>query len=459
MKGWDWPHWGHRGRASGRIFRPDFPIDPKRWPFFYGWVILAASILGVVASIPGQTIGISVFTDHLIRVTGLTRLELSNAYLLGTLTSGLLLPFGGKVLDRRGARLTFVASALGLAATLGYLSVSDFGVRWLIRHLPAAAGTAIAIGLMGLGFVCLRFTGQGMLTMTSRTTLGKWFERRRGQVSGLESIFVSFGFAAAPLGLSAWIGVMGWRGAWISLGMAIALVVGLLGWLLVRDNPEVCGLRMDGDSPIATDDQTEAGVSSESFRPIGHTRREALATLAFWAISLAFASQSLAITGITFHIVDIGAEAGLSEPQTVAIFLPMAIAATAVGYGIGIACDRTRMRYLITFMMVFQTLGIFSMAHLATLRWLAILGLGTSGGCFGTLSTVALPRFFGRAHLGAIAGFQMMLVVIASALGPSLLAAFRQYLGSYRLGLYLCCLLPPVVITLMMMTDDPSAHQ
>lgn len=453
------PSWNaaSSGKIRMRLFQPDFPIDPRRWPFFYGWVILLTSILGVVASIPGQTIGVSVFTDHLIRVTGLTRLELSNAYLLGTLTSGLLLPFGGKILDRLGARFTMVAAALGLAATLCYLSVSDFGVRWLVQHSPAALGSAIAIALMGLGFVCLRFTGQGMLTMTSRTTLGKWFERRRGQVSGIEGIFVSFGFAAAPLGLSTWIGVMGWRGAWISLGVAIALIVGSLGWLLVRDNPEVCGLRMDGDAPeLSSGDQNEAAAAPQLQ---GHTRPEALRTLAFWAISLAFASHAMSITGITFHIVDIGAEVGLSETQTVAIFLPMALAATTVGYSIGVACDRTRMRYLIGFMMVFQTIGIISIAHLDSLRWLAILGLGVSGGSFGTLSTVALPRFFGRAHLGAIAGVQMMLVVIASALGPSLLAAFRQYLGSYTLGLYLCCLIPPIAIILMFMSDDPHPIQ
>lgn len=117
--------------------------------------------------------------------------------------------------------------------------------------------------------------------------------------------------------------------------------------------------------------------------------------------------------------------------------------------------DRTRMRYLIIFMMVAQALGIFAMAHLADLRWLAVLGLGISGGGFGTLSTVALPRFFGRGHLGSIAGVQMMLVVIASALGPSLLAFFRQSMGSYGPGLYLCCLLPPGVVTLMLFVQDP----
>ena len=36
-------------------------------PFYYGWVILVVAAIGVLASIPGQTMGVSVFTDHYIR--------------------------------------------------------------------------------------------------------------------------------------------------------------------------------------------------------------------------------------------------------------------------------------------------------------------------------------------------------------------------------------------------------
>lgn len=72
--------------------RPDFPFRPAALPFYYGWIILAVSTIGLVMSAPGQTIGVSVFTESLLDVTGLTRIEFSNAYLMGTLASGLMLP-------------------------------------------------------------------------------------------------------------------------------------------------------------------------------------------------------------------------------------------------------------------------------------------------------------------------------------------------------------------------------
>ena len=56
--------------------------------------------------------------------------------------------------------------------------------------------------LMLLGYFGVRFLGQGVLTSASRNILLIWFVKRRGLVSGLRGVFVSFGFALAPLGIA-----------------------------------------------------------------------------------------------------------------------------------------------------------------------------------------------------------------------------------------------------------------
>ncbi|MEL7223866.1 MAG: MFS transporter, partial [Cyanobacteria bacterium J06576_12] len=312
------------------IFHPDFPFSPASYSIFYGWVIVVASVLGVLASVPGQTIGVSVFTDHLIEATGLSRLQLANAYLVGTLTSGCLLPFGGKLLDRLGARRVVVLAAVGLGLTLCYLALCDRISTFFASYLPFTTPT-VAAGVLVLGFVSLRFCGQGMLTMTSRTTLGKWFDKRRGQVSGIEGVFIASGFAIAPYGFSQAIAVWGWRGTWFALAAVVGLGMSTVGWLLFRDNPEMCGLRMDGAAAIA--DETEIGEADQKAEIWGVTRLQAISTLAFWAVTLAFMSQALSITGITFNIVSIGAEMGIVEADMVRIFVPIAVVSTSVGYG------------------------------------------------------------------------------------------------------------------------------
>ncbi len=445
------------------LFQPSFPFSPAKLPIFYGWIILIASVLGVMTSIPGQTIGVSVFTDHLIAATGLSRLDLSNAYLVGTLTSGCLLPFGGKLLDRLGSRRIVVLAAVGLGLTLCYLTVCDRLSLFFSTVLPFNAPPIAAV-LLVLGFVSLRFCGQGMLTMTSRTMLGKWFEQKRGLVSGIEGIFVAFGFAIAPKFFSWAIELVGWRGTWLTLAVVVGLGMSTLGWLLFRDNPEACGLRMDGE-PSQNLPRSEAQLSELS-DPLpteqqlwGVPRNQAIKTLAFWAVTLAFVSQALSSTGITFHIISIGAKSGISRLEIVNIFVPIAVVSTTVGFIVGLVCNRVRLQFIFMFMMVFQAIGIAAIANLSTPGMIipATLGLGVSGGCFGTLTTVVLPRFFGRAHLGAISGVQMMAVVIGSAIGPSLLANVEAATGSYAGALYACCLFAPVVIVMMVFVRSPTA--
>ena len=55
------------------------PFSPARCPVFYGWPVVGVGALGILMSVPGQTMGVSVFTDSLLTVLGLTRDQLSTA--------------------------------------------------------------------------------------------------------------------------------------------------------------------------------------------------------------------------------------------------------------------------------------------------------------------------------------------------------------------------------------------
>ena len=75
--------------------RSDWPFPAARVPVFYGWVIAALSTLGFLMSIPGQTMGMAVFTDPLIEALSLSRTQLSMAY-DDVLDGGYGSPNGGK---------------------------------------------------------------------------------------------------------------------------------------------------------------------------------------------------------------------------------------------------------------------------------------------------------------------------------------------------------------------------
>lgn len=175
------------------------PFAPSACPFFYGWIIVFAATLGTIASIPGQTMGFTVFTDVLMDKLGLTRVELSLAYCLGTVASGLTLPWLGRVLDRWGERKMAVASTVATGLILFYLAASASMSHGLGRVLPAGLAAFLVIGF---GFYLVRAAAQGVLSMTCRNAIGKWFDHRRGLAMAISSILVSFSFRCPPNGLS-----------------------------------------------------------------------------------------------------------------------------------------------------------------------------------------------------------------------------------------------------------------
>ena len=70
-------------------------VNPAKSPVFYGYIILLVGTLGIWASVPGQTIGVSVFTDPVKDALGLSRNQFSNAYMIGTLMSAMVIGRAG----------------------------------------------------------------------------------------------------------------------------------------------------------------------------------------------------------------------------------------------------------------------------------------------------------------------------------------------------------------------------
>ena len=186
-------------------------ISPQYWPFFYGWIILFVGSLGLLMSAPGQTIGVSAFTDPLLEALALSRDQLSIAYMCGTMLSAVMLTRAGIFFDRFGAIRTALIASIGLGLALLFLSQSDklsqiFG-----------GGTMITMLLIFFGFIFIRFFGQGVLTLASRTMVVKWFDARRGLAVGILSMITAYGFSMAPVVFNELIEWKGWSMAWMNL--------------------------------------------------------------------------------------------------------------------------------------------------------------------------------------------------------------------------------------------------
>jgi len=403
------------------------PFDPRRVPFYYGWVVLVVGTVGMLASVPGQTAGVSVFTEHLSSATGLTRLQLATAYLIGTTSSGLLLPFGGRWIDLFGSRVVAAGATVGLALTITSLSFVG----------PMSAITGLVV--MSLGFGALRFCGQGLLTLSSRTMISQWFDRRRGLVASGSSAAFAFVFSLTPTLLFALVELSGFRWAWRQLAIGLVFGLGTLIVVFYRNTPEGCGLMIDGGGPIPDGAKPSALIDH-----IAATRRQAITDTRFWIVTLPIFSLSVVGTALTFHIIDLGQEVGLEESTIVLIFVPIALVSIPISLVSGWLADTIPVLGLAVAMSVGQLVMYLTVGELGHPVWriVALASWGASSGMRAALMAAALPRLFGRTHLGSIAGAQMSALVIGSALGPFFFAWVEAAAGSYRRALWLSIIGP-----------------
>ncbi|MGB0548955.1 MAG: MFS transporter [Limisphaerales bacterium] len=440
----------HSTKKTGGIWGVRTPFAPSRFPFFYGWVIVFAATIGSIFSIPGQTMGFSVFTDVLIEELGLSRVQLSLAYCLGTVASGLTLPWLGRVLDRWGERRMAVASVLATGLVLFYLANCGVISQALGQALPAAAAAFIVIGL---GFYMIRAAAQGVLSMTCRNAIGKWFDHRRGLALAISGVLVSFSYSFAPRGLDWLIDHYGYDGAWLRMGVVTIVIMAPIAWLLFRDTPEEAGLEMDGGKVASA---AAANPDMQIHREF--TRGEALRDYSFWVFNLTFSFYGLYATAFTFHILSLASEYQFADERILSLFVPIAVTSVLTNLVFGAINARLRLKWLLLVMNIGCLSATLGMLFLDKPGGVSayVIGNGIASGGFVSLTGIVFPRFYGRLHLGAISGVNMSAMVIASGLGPLAFGLCQQFSGSYRGILVASVFVPTLLALLSLKADNPQ---
>ncbi|WNH12324.1 MFS transporter [Thalassobellus suaedae] len=401
-------------------------INPNKSPFFYGYVVLIIGSIGVLASIPGQTVGVSVFTDPVKDALGLTRNQFSNAYMIGTLLSAFFVARAGVLFDNYGARYVafFAAFFLGLSLLLCSVSVE---ISDKIKSIISFQSWIVPFVLMTILFLFIRFCGQGVLTMASRNMIMIWFDKNRGKVNSISSITVSLGFSSSPILINKLIDNHGWEMSWQILAVCL-FVFSICIIQFYRNRPEDFNLKPDGK--VKELKNTIKKVKTEK----NFTLKQAKNTRAFWMIGLTLAFNSFFITGFTFHVVSIFASQDYSKSQAIAVFVPISIIAISVSTLGNILSDYVYHKIYLYIMLASGVLASFGLLFLSNPIgiYLLIIGLGILGGLFAVVNAVTWPRYYGRKHLGAITGKVMSFLVIASAIAPSLFSYSFTILGSYK---------------------------
>jgi MFS family permease len=382
-----------------------------RWPFYYGWVNLGMAALAMVGTLPGRTQGLGLVTEPLLRDLSMDRVLFAEINLVATLLGSLFCLGVGRLIDRAGSRAVLTALALCLGATV--LSMSGARAAWALLVLVT----------LTRGF------GQSALSVASLALVGKWFTRRLGLAMGVYALVMSIGFMAAFPLLGAAVLANGWRAAWAAVGLALVAVLAPLSWVFVRSTPEGLGLAVDGGSAA------EAGGAPSAD---GATLREALLTPAFWVFALAAAAYGLVASGIALFNESILAERGFDPTTYYRTLVVTALTALLGNFAGGALAARGSMRPLLVAAMVLLTGSLAALPRVSTqahvMAYAVVMGL--AGGFVMVVFFSFWGRAYGRAHLGRIQGAAQILTVLASAVGPLLLAQCVAWTGSYATAFY-----------------------
>jgi MFS family permease len=296
---------------------------PRFWKrVHYGWVVLGVSFvtLGVMY---GTTFAFPIFFVALVQDFGWSRGSTASIFSANMMVAGLSAPLVGYLVDRYGPRRVLPWGAVLLGG--GLLLCAAISRLW---HLW------LAFGLLGAA-------GGGILGPVAHTTLlSNWFIRSRGSAIGVAFAGMGAGlFVFAPLTQFA-VDRVGWRGAFIVLGLlALALLLPLTA-LCQRDRPEDVGLGPDGAwearPPGLFPSGHEAGPG-EAAR-LGVVLRSGR----FWGFVACFFFTPVSMFSVTTHQVAHVVDLGFPKMTAVSI-LGMVGMLSSVGRGGGWAgCTCTR---------------------------------------------------------------------------------------------------------------------
>lgn len=379
---------------------------PSRSPY-YGWYVLLAAAVAMVGTLPGRTQGLGLITEPLLADLKIGRVDYAQLNLWATLIGSAGAIGVGRLVDRFGSRsvLTVVALSLGTV------------VCWMSR-VTSFTELAIAVTLT-------RALGQSALSVVSIAMVGQWFVRRIDAAMAIYSVVLSIGFMIAFPIVGTLIQQWGWRRAWFTVGVAILAGLVPLGWLIVRRSPESIGLVPDG---LQTMDDL-----------VGYALREALLTPAFWVFAIGAALYGLVASGIGLFNESILAERGFGPNiyyQTLVVTAMTGLAGNFLG---GWLARHVSLNRLMATSLFILAGGLVALPHVSAqpmaMVWAACMGLG--GGLMMVLFFSVWPRLYGRRQLGRIQGVAQAMTVLASALGPLLLAACVEWTGSYRAVFYI----------------------
>ena len=394
-------------------------IDPRRLPFFYGWIVVAVAFVTMGIGVNTRT-AFSLLFPPILAEFGWDRAVTAGAFSVGFLVATAYVPFLGMAMDRWGPR---VVIPIGIVITSLGLALAPLTSRpW---HLHVTLGA-----LVGGGSIFMTYIGHSLF-------LPHWFVRRRGLAIGVAFSGVGIGSIVLFPWLGRLIAASGWRAACWALVILLVVVLLPLNLTLPRRRPEDVGLAADGDPAAGTAGAIPVdNVVDRAWASIDWTLRRALRTARFWWLFLGFFTALLVWYMVQAHqtkyLLDVGFDGERAAYALGLVGLTGIVGQIALGW----LSDRVGREWAWTlaglgFAVCYAALLALPAHPSSALLYVMIASQGLLGyGLASVFGAIAAEIFQGK-HYGTIFGTLTLGANAGAAFGPWVAGAIYDRTGSY----------------------------
>ena len=336
----------------------------------------------------GQSFFLGLFNAPLRNELGITHGQFGNIYASATIFSSLLLVWVGKKIDEyRILNYSLFVVILLFISSLFFSFINS-------------------IYFLMIGIFLMRFSGQGLMSHTSTTTISRFFERSRGKA--LSTIW--FGLSTAefilPVLITYFFLIYSWRTVW--QGIAILIIL-FLPFVILKT---IKSIKLESREK----DKNPKKLKIKSWK-----RREVLKDYRFYIVSLNMLAMPWIATGVFVY------QSFISESKMWAVytipkaFMVYSITSIATLFVSGFLVDKFTGRKLIMFMnvpLLFAMITLFFFNY--EIFAYVFLGLiGVSNGLANILGSSTWAEIYGVKYIGSIKALTTAFMVFSTAFGTA----------------------------------------
>ena len=355
--------------------------------------VLLFGIIFTFFSSFGQSFFLGLFNPSIREELNITHGQFGSIYAAATICSSLVLIWFGKKIDE----IKIFNYSLIVISFLFFSSLFFSFIN--------------SIYLLIIAIFLMRFSGQGLMSHTSSTTISRYFNRRRGKA--LSGIW--FGLSSAefflPILIIFLLSIFSWRTIWQFISIIILIILPIIVFYTIKN--------LD----IESREKNILDNDEKKFRDIRNWKRsEVLKDFKFYIISLNMLAMPWIVTGVFIYQSFI-ADSKLWGPYVIPqSFMIYSITSILTLIASGFLVDKFTSRKLIPFMNMPLLFGLIVLYFydLSYSAYLFFAFMGVSNGLANVLGSSTWAEIYGVRYLGAIKALTTALMVFSTAFGTAL---------------------------------------